>query len=236
MIGWKIAGWAAIFWVAIPMAAANKNVALRLKVLDIETHSVAIDDSGVPKNCDGLNYDAYCHGSKSAQVTHELLVQQDSQAPFWVACNVESKWSHCDTLPVGATYDARVEKHGITIYYEDDDGKARKQLYTLVDPSEKLPIVPPAVEGQASIPAKAATSPLLVGAQSIVKCSFTSNPAGAEITVDGQYVGSTPSEVGLPAGKHTVVISMPGFGTWKRELAIATQSNLTVNAVLEKSK
>ena len=57
-----------------------------------------------------------------------------------------------------------------------------------------------------------------------VKCSFTSTPPGAEITVDGSYVGNTPSEIGLSTGTHVVVISMVGFAEWKRELTVASDS------------
>ena len=53
-----------------------------------------------------------------------------------------------------------------------------------------------------------------------VKCNFTSTPAGAEITLDGKYVGSTPSEIELVTGTHVVVFSMPGFTQWKRELTV----------------
>jgi hypothetical protein len=40
-------------------------------------------------------------------------------------------------LPKGESFDARREKHGITVYYQDDDGKPRKQFYTLIAPEPK---------------------------------------------------------------------------------------------------
>jgi hypothetical protein len=67
-----------------------------------------------------------------------------------------------------------------------------------------------------------------------VRCKFTSTPSGAEITLDGKYVGSTPSEIDLGAGTHVVLLSMPGFSEWRRELTVSTGSELTVNAILEK--
>lgn len=73
-----------------------------------------------------------------------------------------------------------------------------------------------------------------VGKQTEVKCSFTSTPAEAEISMDGQYIGSTPSMVRVKTGTHEVVVSMPGFAESKRELTVAPGSELTVNAVLEK--
>ena len=67
-----------------------------------------------------------------------------------------------------------------------------------------------------------------------VKCSFSSTPSGAEVTVDGRYVGSTPSVLSLIVGDHAVGVSLPGFAQWKRELTVSKGSELTVNAVLEK--
>jgi hypothetical protein len=69
-----------------------------------------------------------------------------------------------------------------------------------------------------------------------VKCSFQSTPPGAEITIDGRFVGSTPSVVGVSAGAHVVLVTLPGFAQWKRDLTVAAESELTVNAILEKEK
>lgn len=69
-----------------------------------------------------------------------------------------------------------------------------------------------------------------------VKCVFTSMPPGAEISVDWRYVGNTPSEIGLSAGTHIVVISMQGFAEWKRELTVGSDSQVNVAATLEKAQ
>ena len=243
--------------VAVFANAASKS-AIRIKVLDSQTSSVALDDSGVPKNCDQVNYDAYCRSSKTDQVTNTLLVQEGNGTPYHVACTIESKWSRCIPLPKGESFDARKEKHGITIYYADDDGKPRKQLYTFVaadtkpSPAGATAQAPPALPAAASAPTAApvrvekptpsvAQNPTPVAeaaASSVretVRCTFGSTPAGAEVTLDGRYVGSTPSVLGVTVGTHVVVISMPGFAQWKRELAVASGSELTVNAVLEKA-
>jgi len=242
---------ASLLLVAMFADAATKN-AIRVKVLDSETHSLVLDDSGVPKNCDQMNYDAYCHSSKTEQVTNTLLVQEGNGTPYRVACTIESKWSRCVPLPKGQSFDASREKHGITVYYVDDDGKPRKQLYAFVAADSKSAPATPAAAPPAGTPAQkpapaiaqaqnavpAAPAPQ-VAASSVretVKCSFGSAPPGAEVTLDGRYVGSTPSVLGVTVGTHIVVISMPGFAQWKRELAVASGSELTVNAVLQKAQ
>lgn len=251
---------ASLVFVAMFAHAATKNTAMRIKVLDSFTHSVVLDDSGVPKNCDQLNYDAYCRSSKTEQVTNTLLVQEGNAAPFRVACTIESKWSKCIPLPKGETFDARKEKHGITIYYQDDDGKPRKQLYAYIAPDGKPMPAPTAsaVAAQAAVapaqiaapvqgvtpapapPQIAAPAPAVAVAASnmreTVRCTFSSTPPGAEVTVDGRYMGNTPSEIGLSTGTHVVVVSMPGFTQWKRELTVAADSVVNVTANLQKAQ
>jgi hypothetical protein len=64
--------------------------------------------------------------------------------------------------------------------------------------------------------------------------SFKSDPDGADITVDGKYVGSTPSATRLTAGDHEIEIAKPGFKAWKRKMAVTTGGQVTVDAILEK--
>ena len=231
-----------LVFVALFASAAVKNGAIRITVVDSETRSFSTDDNGVPRNCDQVNYDAYCHSGKTAEVINTLLVQEGNSPAFRVSCTIDSKWSRCIPLPKGESFDARKEKRGLTIYYVDDQGNVRKQLYTYVTENQKIGSVQPAAgresepspsptarAGQASTATAEANS-----SQATVKCSFTSTPSGAEVTVDGRYVGSTPSVVNLNTGTRVVVVSLPGFALWKRELSVAPGSELTVNAVLEK--
>ncbi len=230
--------------VALLANAAVKNNTMRIKVLDSETHSVSQDDGGVPKNCDGANFDAYCHNSRAVLLTNTLLVQDGNGAAFRIACNVESRWSRCVPLPKGQTFDAKREKHGVTVYYADGSGKARSQLYALVEADTiPAPVVPVSTQtvakvsedaAQTSAGAVAPVTPSSLPAT--VKCNFTSTPVGAEVTVDGRYVGSTPSVLGVTTGSHVIVISMPGFAQWKRDLAVSSGADLTVNAVLQKAQ
>lgn len=234
----------AILFAATVFANAASRTEMRIKVLDSETHGAALSGGDVPKNCDGVNFDAYCNNSKTVQVTSTLLVQEGNDPPFRVSCNVDSKWSKCTPLPKGESFDARREKRGITVYYVDDKGKVRGQLYTFVG-GEPKPSV--AANGAGDAPARnagsapsqnAGTAPAATvaasSARETVNCNFSSTPAGAEVTVDGRYVGSTPSVLGVTTGKHVVTISIAGYTQWKRELEVTTGSELTVNAVLEK--
>jgi len=234
---------AGLLFVALSASAAVKNNSIRIQILDSETRSVTLDDSGVPKNCDAVNFDAYCHNSKTVEVTNTALVQEGNNPPFRVACTVDAKWSSCVRLPRGSSFDARRNKRGLLVYYADDRGKMRKQLYLLLAPEQAN-----SQQAASNAPVSAAPNPAPLEKQGqaaaastrepeqSVQCSFTSTPPGAEVTVDGEYVGSTPSLLALSLGNHSVEVSLPGFAPWKRGLAVSKGSELTVNAVLQKQQ
>jgi hypothetical protein len=239
--------------VAIFANATSRDHPIRIKVLDSETRSVSLGGSDVPKNCDQVNFDAYCNNSRAAILTNTLLVQEGNEPPYRVSCTIDSRFSSCMPLPKGESFDARREKHGIIVYYQNDKGKARKQLYALVDTDGKSG--PPASAAVATRPVldavaprqtspTPAAAPPAVAAQQVspekasekVRCNFTSTPPGADITVDGKYMGSTPSEIPLSTGTHAVIFSMPSFTQWKRELTVMSGSELTVGAILQKEQ
>jgi PEGA domain-containing protein len=236
-------------------AAASKDMVskdtVRITVLDSVTRALTPDNNGVPQNCEQLTFDAYCRSTTNVPLLSTLLVQEDNQPPFRISCTVESKYSRCVPLPKGESFDAKREKRGITVYYVDDKGKERKQLYTLVasDAKASQPAAAAAVATQ-QVPAAAAprqNPPVPAPAPSVgsvqaappekverVKCNFSSTPPGAEITLDGKFVGSTPSEITVTTGTHVVAFSMPGFAPWQRDLTVIPGSELTVSAILQK--
>lgn len=80
--------------------------------------------------------------------------------------------------------------------------------------------------------AASASTPVIHPVKTAV--SVTSEPAGAEISVDGKFEGSTPSKLLLTPGEHTVSVSRPGFKTWERKITVEVGAEKTVNALLEK--
>lgn len=51
---------------------------------------------------------------------------------------------------------------------------------------------------------------------------FSSNPAGADIYLDGKLVGTTPLTVAVFAGEHVVVMRKKDFTSWTRSLQVAS--------------
>ena len=58
---------------------------------------------------------------------------------------------------------------------------------------------------------------------------ITSDPAGADVTVDGSFMGNTPAQLKLTAGKHRVQIVSEGFSEWSREIEVSVGSELSLN-------
>ena len=237
---------------ALGANAADKNN-IRITVLDSETRASTPDNNGVPQNCEQLTYDAYCRSTSTVPLVSTLLVQEGNEPPFRISCTITSKYSRCAPLPKGESFDARREKHGITVYYEDDKGKERKQLYTLVA-SGTVAATPASAVAAPPVPAPHTATPVATSPSAApvapsasappqlpqknssekVSCKFSSIPTGAEISIDDKYVGNTPSEIDLGVGVHVVVFSMQGFSQWKRELTVMSGSELTVSAILQK--
>jgi hypothetical protein len=64
--------------------------------------------------------------------------------------------------------------------------------------------------------------------------TFVSEPQGADIYVDGKFVGNTPSTLALPAGSHEIRVEADQFAPWTRTLASTTGSTVTIHAALAK--
>jgi hypothetical protein len=62
---------------------------------------------------------------------------------------------------------------------------------------------------------------------------ISSDPEGAEITIDGKFVGTTPSTLRLSAGPHQVEVKAAGKRAWRRSLEVLKDSEASLKATLE---
>lgn len=58
-----------------------------------------------------------------------------------------------------------------------------------------------------------------------------STPAGADIYLDQNFVGNTPSTINVPAGKHAISVRKAGFQDWGRDMNLSGGS-ISLNAEL----
>jgi hypothetical protein len=71
-------------------------------------------------------------------------------------------------------------------------------------------------------------------AASTARLSIVSVPDGADIEVDGNFSGNTPSDLEVPAGDRTITVKKSGYRSWERKLKVVAGSNVHLNAELEK--
>jgi hypothetical protein len=63
--------------------------------------------------------------------------------------------------------------------------------------------------------------------------AVSSTPANADIEVDGNFVGSTPSVIDVAPGEHMVTVKKNGYQAWQRKMTF-TGGSINVSAELEK--
>jgi hypothetical protein len=64
--------------------------------------------------------------------------------------------------------------------------------------------------------------------------NVSSNPIGAEVFADGDFVGNSPAVLKLAPGKHTVAVKSSGYSDWAKEITVQNGSQLQLNANLER--
>jgi len=99
-----------------------------------------------------------------------------------------------------------------------------------VPPSNAAPATPDADAAPAPSSSSAPAAP-----DAAASVQLSSDPAGAEITIDGSYVGNTPSLIKLAPGKHSITMTMPGYAPWVRSIETAAGESRNFAATLEKT-
>jgi hypothetical protein len=77
-------------------------------------------------------------------------------------------------------------------------------------------------------PAVAAKSASAAGEASLI---VSSTPPGADIEIDGAFVGNTPSTVNVTPGMHEITVKKAGLGDWTRKLNV-TGGSIHIDATL----
>jgi hypothetical protein len=71
-------------------------------------------------------------------------------------------------------------------------------------------------------------------ARGVGSVAIASDPAGAEVYVDGHFVGQTPATLRLASGAHRIELRASGKRDWSRELEVIKDSEVTVRPVMER--
>jgi hypothetical protein len=98
-------------------------------------------------------------------------------------------------------------------------------------PPPSNPQVAPPVS-PVSPPAPPAANPPL--SEEPAKVDFDSNPAGADILIDGALVGNAPVKLPVAAGRHLIQLRIGGYNIWTRQMRVEPGSYPSIRATLEK--
>lgn len=108
-------------------------------------------------------------------------------------------------------------------------------------PAPLVPSVPPVPTTQevpSSSPAATpnggptGTAPVSLDQGAAAELEVSSTPDGADIEIDGNFVGSTPSTLGVAAGPHQLSVKKAGFKPWERKITVSS-GHIKIDATLE---
>lgn len=71
---------------------------------------------------------------------------------------------------------------------------------------------------------------------SVCILEVSSDPTGADVELDGKFVGTTPTTLRLKPGEYTVTVRKAGFALWARKLAAIPDNELKITAELKKDQ
>jgi hypothetical protein len=108
-------------------------------------------------------------------------------------------------------------------------------------PAPLVPAAPPVPTTQQVPPSSPAatpnggptdTTPVSPDQGATAELEVSSTPDGADIEIDGNFVGSTPSTVGVVAGPHQLSVKKAGFKPWERKITVSS-GHIKIDATLE---
>jgi hypothetical protein len=193
--------------------------------------------------------------TKSSYHYNTALVVDTNGVAYVIACRVPLVLVLCKKLDVGSVVDGRMDKGLLAI--ADGNKVRRYQILTsanvgplpLSQPppskspaqvrSEPLPAVAPVPSKNSPINkaesqrAELPNDPSATCTSSTGACvTFVSEPQGADIYVDGKFMGDTPSMIILAAGSHELRIEAERFTPWSRTFEASAGNKVTIRATL----
>jgi hypothetical protein len=127
---------------------------------------------------------------------HKMIGELDGRGySFKTSCRWRWSWSDCSWLLPGKFPARWIDRSTLEIEYRDNKGQPKtEKIYVLdvfdITPDEKSTQVSPAPTSEAPSSSSSLTP----------RVSVVSIPDGADIEIDGSFVGSTPSAVNVAAG------------------------------------
>jgi hypothetical protein len=153
---------------------------------------------------------------------YENLNIEDDDMVYVTSERLWFRWSKGPHLTVNSEVKFYVE--GLKLHLIDNTGK--EKTIGIIKQIRKTPSIAPLLEAASMAPSVAATS---LGAT----LAITSIPIGADIEVDGSFVGNTPSSIAVQQGDHVVKLTKTGYQSWERKLKTST-GTVTISPEMQK--
>jgi hypothetical protein len=166
---------------------------------------------------------AYCAGIEDKGNVSVQLIQTSSSKVMWAYSVNKQKGGSKNSQAMAEA----VAKH-LKEFVEQDSKKGATLTTVALQTTTVQAERSPADDAQPQPVVE--SGPAMLPATVIVK----STPPGADINVDGKYMGSTPSTIQLPPGEHEVSIEIEEMRPWQRTMTTTAGSSSTIDAKLVK--
>jgi len=90
----------------------------------------------------------------------------------------------------------------------------------------------PSPSAQSSAAQSSAKAESLLQTSTDASIDITSSPGAADVELDGNFIGNTPSTIGVSSGDHTISVKKKGYKTWERKIKVSS-GRVNVFAELE---
>jgi len=196
----------------------------------------------------GGNFGAASHGGARPQ-TAEIIKTFGEKCPTVTVNNMRDKAAYIVVLDHEGGKGALRHKNKVAVFdAKSGDSIVSKSTLSLggsVDEAcraiarhwpehrSAMASADPPTPQPASAPASAAADPP-APATSTAHLSVSSIPDGADIEIDGSFMGNAPSSLQLQPGDHKVLVSKSGYKPWQRTLKISG-GEVSIKAELEKN-
>ncbi len=195
--------------------------------------STAIGDNSTTNingSYSGTSSTTYSGSEMPLYRVYENLIIEGDDMVYVTQERIRWRWSKAAHVTVNGEVKYYVDKRKLHVL--DDDGKEH-----IVQIAEQIKKIKPASDAPKPVPpASAAPAPAASNAAPTsatpAQLQVSSTPDGADIEIDGNFVGSTPSTVGMSAGQHQLVVKKTGFKPWERKITVSS-GQVKVNAALE---
>jgi hypothetical protein len=209
-----------ITFTSMSFAVKKDHVWLIGRILDnneVSHYAGTVNNSSATATAYGNSAYGNSYGSSAAIYrVYDTLTVEGETSVYLTSERLKWRWSKGPHVAVNSEIKYYVE--GRKLHVLDQDGK--EHTADIVKEIVKTNAPPP----HAPLPAQNVVT--------TVSVSITSTPVGADIEVDGSFVGSTPSTLTLSPGHHSVAMKKKGFTDWNRDISVSS-GNINISAELE---